>query len=149
MAMLLFGQVGTGKSSLAKSFACRQVTAGRKLSVASDKKGEWTPVVHALGGEVIQVGPGLSTRLNPLDPGTRPSVNPLRETLREDEWEMIVRTRRMATLESLLKSIINRAFRPSEHSVVAKPLHDGVRARAQDEQAAVIPDVLNQLWDHN
>jgi len=147
MAMLLFGQVGTGKSSLAKSFACRQVKAGRKLSVASDKKGEWTPVVHALGGEVIQVGPGLSTRLNPLDPGTRPSVNPRGEPMREDEWEMIVRTRRMATLETLVKILINRDLSPAEHSVVAKGLHDGVRARAQYEQAVVIPDVINQLWD--
>src|SRR5699024_5065265 len=36
MSMMLFGTVGTGKSSLAKSYVLRSVKAGRKASVASD-----------------------------------------------------------------------------------------------------------------
>src|SRR5699024_11227575 len=67
MSAVMFGQVGTGKSSCAKAFATRSVLAGRKLSVAADKKGEWTPVVQGLGGAVIRVGPGMPDRINPLD----------------------------------------------------------------------------------
>ena len=78
MSMLVFGTVGTGKSSLVKSFTIRLVQAGRKLSVASDLKGEWTGIIKALGGQVIQVGPGLGTKLNPLDPGVRPVREPAR-----------------------------------------------------------------------
>src|SRR5699024_11270803 len=101
MSMMLFGTVGTGKSSLAKSYVLRSVQAGRKASVASDSKGEWTVVAHAVGGSVIQVGPGMDTRMNPLDEGTRPSTDPSGKVLADQSWSAMVRTRRMAILGTL------------------------------------------------
>ena len=50
----LFGHVGSGKSSLAKSFAARCVAFGHHVYVAGDPKGEWTRVCRALGGQVIE-----------------------------------------------------------------------------------------------
>lgn len=145
MSMLLFGQVGTGKSSLAKSFAVRQVKAGRKLSVASDKKGEWTKVVHALGGSVIQVGPGMGNRLNPLDPGARPSITPQGTAMTDDEWAMMVRTRRMSILVTLVKILVNREMTPAEHFVLSGALDEGVGRTQQTGRVVVIPDVIDDL----
>lgn len=145
MSMLLFGQVGTGKSSLAKSFAVRQVKAGRKLSVASDKKGEWTKVVYALGGAVIQVGPGLGNRLNPLDPGVRPSVTPQGTVMTDDEWAMMVRTRRMSILVTLVHILINRDMTPAEYFVLSGALDDSVVRADTAGRVVVIPDVIDGL----
>ncbi|MEV6950097.1 ATP-binding protein, partial [Streptomyces sp. NPDC051172] len=126
MSMMLFGQVGTGKSSLAKSLAVRQVLAGRKLSVASDKKGEWTRVVKGLGGSVIQVGPGLDTRLNPLDPGTRPSTDVQGEPMTDRAWASMVRTRRMSILVALVKILTDRDMTSPEHHVLSAGLDAAV-----------------------
>lgn len=145
MSMILFGQIGTGKSSLAKSFAVRLVQAGRKLSVASDKKGEWTRVVHALGGSVIQVGPSMGTRLNPLDPGTRPSLNAQGEPLTDEVWALMVRTRRMAILITLVRILTNRELSPAEHHVLSLALDTGVQAAQAKSTVVVIPDVIDAL----
>src|SRR5699024_9420393 len=75
MSAVVFWLAVTGKSSCAYAFDTRSVLAGRKLSVAADKKGEWTPVVQGLGGAVIRVGPGMPDRINPLDVGTRLQLN--------------------------------------------------------------------------
>ncbi|MGW9550880.1 conjugal transfer protein TraC [Citricoccus zhacaiensis] len=145
MSMILFGQIGTGKSSLAKSFAVRLVQAGRKLSVASDKKGEWTRVVRALGGSVIQVGPGMGTRLNPLDPGTRPSLNAQGDPLTDEGWALMVRTRRMAILVTLVRILTNRDLSPAEHHVLSLALDTGVQAAQAKSTVVVIPDVIDAL----
>ena len=68
---LIAGVVGTGKSALAKSLACRSIALGRRVYVPSDAKGEWSAVARAVGGTAIELGHGLNTRLNPLDPGPR------------------------------------------------------------------------------
>ena len=145
MSMMLFGQVGTGKSSLAKSFAIRSVLAGRKLSVASDKKGEWTKVVRALGGPVIQIGPGMGARLNPLDAGTRPSTDTDGKALSDAGWGMMVRTRRMSILVTLARILTNRDLEPAEHHVISTALDAGVRAGQQAGRVVIIPDVLAAL----
>lgn len=72
--VLLAGVIGQGKSSLAKSIAMRSIRAGRTVYVPGDPKGEWAPVAQAVGGTVLRLGPGQTTRLNPLDvtAGTEP-----------------------------------------------------------------------------
>lgn len=145
MSMMLFGQVGTGKSSLAKSFVVRQVQAGRKASVASDSKGEWTVVAHAVGGSVIQVGPGLDTRLNPLDPGTRPSTDPAGMPLDDQAWASMVRTRRMSILGTLGKILANRDLSPTERHVLSMALDAAVAQAGKEKRSVVIPDVIVEL----
>ena len=71
--ILLAGQIGRGKSMLAKSLACRQIAFGRRVYVCGDVKGEWSVVADAVGGAVIRLAVGSSSRLNPLDEGPRPS----------------------------------------------------------------------------
>ena len=69
--MLLAGVIGRGKSCLAKSLATRSIAFGRKVYVPGDPKGEWSAVSRAVGGQAIELGGGLPTRLNPLDEGPR------------------------------------------------------------------------------
>lgn len=65
--VLLAGVIGQGKSALAKSLALRSITAGRSVYVPGDPKGEWAVVAEAVGGTVLRLGGGSTTRLNPLD----------------------------------------------------------------------------------
>ena len=44
--LFLAGQIGRGKSMLAKSLAARCVAFGRRVYVPGDPKGEWTPVAR-------------------------------------------------------------------------------------------------------
>ena len=72
--VLLAGVIGSGKSSTAKALITRSLALGHKAYVPCDPKGEWTAVAEAMGGATIKLGPGLATRLNPLDAGRKPAT---------------------------------------------------------------------------
>ncbi|MDQ1401068.1 MAG: hypothetical protein QOG97_3316 [Acidimicrobiaceae bacterium] len=65
--MVVFGQIGRGKSSFVKSLVWRQQVFGRQAWVV-DPKGEYGPLAEAAGGTSLRVAPGGSVRLNPLQP---------------------------------------------------------------------------------
>lgn len=146
MSMLVFGTVGTGKSSLVKSFAIRVVLAGRKLAVASDLKGEWTGIIKALRGQVIQIGPGLGTKLNPLDPGVRPSRNRLGKPMTDDAWAMVVRTRRLQTMTTLAMILMDSShLSPAEHASLEIAVDEAVAAASCEERTPTVVDVIDGL----
>ncbi|MDT7671978.1 MAG: hypothetical protein QOC74_4761, partial [Pseudonocardiales bacterium] len=62
------GQPGIGKSAIIKRMLTGLVAFGGIAVVPGDVKGEYTPLVEALGGAVWRVGRGLHA-LNPLDAG--------------------------------------------------------------------------------
>jgi hypothetical protein len=64
--LVLLGQLGTGKSSLAKTYLARQSLAGRQVYVL-DPKGEYGPLAARLGLSEVALRPGGDARLNPLD----------------------------------------------------------------------------------
>jgi hypothetical protein len=72
---LVSGAGAHGKSAIVKSYVHRSAvlrTAGRDRFVAViDPKGEWVPLAHALGWTALQLRPGGTVRVNPLDPGPR------------------------------------------------------------------------------
>ena len=47
------------------------IAFGRKVYVAGDPKGEWSVVSRAVGGQTIELGGAVITRLSPLDEGPR------------------------------------------------------------------------------
>lgn len=146
MSCLLFGTVGSGKSSLAKSWVIRLALAGRKLSVPSDLKGEWVPVVEALGGSVIQVAPGLSTRLNPLDEGSRPRFNSHGDQMHDKEWASIVQQRRAMMLVTIVKIIRGNKELDDHEAGALRHALQGAEARANKEQRQpIVPDVRAEL----
>ena len=66
--MFLLGQPGVGKSALAKRLTLGLAGFGVRPIILGDTKADHTPIITALGGQVIRVGRGLD-RINPLDPG--------------------------------------------------------------------------------
>jgi type IV secretory pathway VirB4 component len=110
--VVLAGVIGQGKSALAKSLAVRSLPLGRRIYVPGDPKGEWAPVARRVGGTVIDLGGALATRLNPLDPGTRPSG------VTAAAWATVVAARRRQLLASLLATVLGRSLHPAEHTVL-------------------------------
>jgi hypothetical protein len=66
--MIVFGQIGRGKSAFVKTYLWRQAVFGRRAWVV-DPKGEYGSLAAAWGVAPIALRPGGSVRLNPLDPG--------------------------------------------------------------------------------
>ncbi|MFT4233835.1 MAG: ATP-binding protein [Microbacterium sp.] len=135
--MLIAGIVGKGKSSLAKSLVTRGLAFGRRAYVPADPKGEWSAVARAVGGQVIEVGPGSATRINPLDPGPRPS------DVSDAEWPHMVRSRRLELLKSLAETIAPHPLTPVERSAVAAALD----AATQRHEMPLLAHVVAYLFD--
>lgn len=137
-SIVVIGTVGTGKSMCGKSLVARSVTLGRKAAVASDPKGEWTGVAHALGGKVISVGPGRPARVNPLDEGPRPV------SLTDEQWQAVVRQRRrhlLVALVSLMRQ--GQPMSPVEHTALDMALTDAVAANSTPTLPMVLEYLLN------
>jgi hypothetical protein len=66
--VLILGDVGSGKSALAKTLIWRGLEFGRGAHII-DPKGEYGPLAAAAGVEPVRLTPGGGVVLNPLDPG--------------------------------------------------------------------------------
>lgn len=145
MSMIALGGVGKGKSTLVKSLVCRLVQAGRRALVMTDKKGEWVPVAHYLSGDVISVGHGSGTRINPLDAGNRPRTNAEGQPLSDQEWADIVRERRLALMTAICVVTEGRDLTSAESNALSYAL-DRAAARAEFEhRVVIIPDLLTEI----
>ncbi|WP_328442853.1 ATP-binding protein [Amycolatopsis sp. NBC_00438] len=67
--MVLFGEPGRGKSSTVVAFLLRMMLTGVRTLISGDVKGEYTPLLTALGVTPIMLGRGSAARLNALDLG--------------------------------------------------------------------------------
>jgi hypothetical protein len=65
--MIVFGQIGRGKSALLKTYLWRQAVFGRRAWVV-DPKGEYSVLADLWGVRPVSLRPGGAIRLNPLDP---------------------------------------------------------------------------------
>jgi hypothetical protein len=123
--MLVIGRPGHGKSALIKSWMYRSAVFGRTCELI-DPKGEYTPLVRALGGEVLRFSPGGATRLNPL---TNLGSREMREGL----------------LEAIARAMLDRPLTQPEALGLSAAL------AAADDHAdgadVCIPDVTAQLRD--
>jgi len=120
--VVLAGVVGAGKSALAKSLAFRSIAAGRRVYVPGDPKGEWSTLAHAVGGVVIDLGPGCPTRLNPLDSST-PGPDGHGDRLRR--------------LSVIAATTLHRDLRPHEHSALDAAVETAERAPTPTVAAVV------------
>lgn len=134
--VLLAGVIGSGKSSTAKALITRSIALGHKAYVPCDPKGEWTAVAEAMGGVTIKLGPGLPTRLNPLDAGRKPS------TVDADEWQRIVWSRRRALLGTLAESTLGRPLAAVEHTALDLALE----TVSSQVASPTVPDVVVALF---
>lgn len=67
--MIIFGEPGTGKSSTVAAFLLRMMLFGVRTLISGDVKGEYSPLVRALGYQPIELGRDRNSRINALDLG--------------------------------------------------------------------------------
>jgi type IV secretory pathway VirB4 component len=120
------GQPGTGKSAFVKRQVRGRVGAGSRVVVLGDPKGEYTPLVERLGGQVIRIGPGLD-RINPLDAHALPGADAHQ-----------TRSRRVTLLAALCGLV--RGGRPmgSGEQVVLAAAVDELAGRPQPDVPALL-----------
>lgn len=139
--ILLAGVLGRGKSALAKTLASRLVAFGVRVYVPADPKGEWGVVARHLGSEPLELGRGLSARINPLDPGSRP------QGLDDPAWTSEVRARRISLLQALSETGLGRQLTPVERNALFLALDEVTRRDASPgrRRTPVLPDVVAAL----
>ncbi|HWN34435.1 MAG TPA: hypothetical protein VNP03_16915 [Pseudonocardia sp.] len=136
------GQPGIGKSAIIKRMITGLVAFGGIAVVPGDVKGEYSPLVEALGGAVFRVGRGLHA-LNPLDAGPlRAELAAATGTARERLAET-VRVRRLTLLEALVSIVRRGDVDVTERRLLGAALDAAVLATAPAEP--IVPDVLRAL----
>jgi hypothetical protein len=120
---LVIGRPDFGKSSLSKTWLLRSRVFGRRGEIV-DLKGEYESLVRALGGTILRLTPGGTTRLNPL---TRIGRRELREGL----------------LEAIARAMLARPLTQAEAIGLSAALEEADRRR--DSAEVCIPDVIDEL----
>ncbi|HMK63207.1 MAG TPA: hypothetical protein VK386_06275 [Acidimicrobiales bacterium] len=127
--MVVFGQIGRGKSAFVKSYLWRQCVFGRRAWVI-DPKGEYGSLALACGTEALALRPGGNVRLNPL------------EAVGADYAGADELTRRRAELlASLAGASLGRALSPGERTAVELAVTD-VSSRVADPTLPQVVDAL-------
>jgi hypothetical protein len=132
--MIVFGQIGRGKSSFVKSYLWRQSVFGRRAWVV-DPKGEYGAMAHAWGVRPIALVPGGTVRLNPLDPGPDIATGTGAEG------------RQVELLASLAGACLRRHLRPRERVAVDLALAAVCRRRGVPTLPAVVDAMLQPTDD--
>ncbi|WP_188197512.1 hypothetical protein [Nonomuraea sp. SYSU D8015] len=101
---IVFGEIGSRKSTLVKTMIARGHEFGRDAFV-TDVKSEYSDLAAHLGVDPIYLGPGLPARLNPFDPG------------HERDAADDVAERQLAMLTALSTAVLDRPLSQAELSL--------------------------------
>ncbi len=141
--MVVFGQIGRGKSAFVKTFLWRQAVFGRRAWVV-DPKGEYGDLADAWGVRPVSLRPGGSVRLNPLDPGPDEGTD-RREgrTVNGNTGNGTDATarRRIELLVSLASACLGRTLMPRERAALGAALAEV----ATGEHVPTVPMVVEAL----
>jgi hypothetical protein len=149
--MVVFGQIGRGKSSFVKSYLWRQAVFGRRAWVV-DPKGEYEPLARAWGVVPVALHPGGSVRLNPLDTGAA-STGVYRDDRGAEDGADVsaaegVGRRRVELTASLAVACLGRELVPRERAAIDAALTEATRrSLAANHPAPTLPDVVESLLD--
>jgi hypothetical protein len=135
--MVVFGQIGRGKSSFVKTFLWRQAVFGRRAWVV-DPKGEYGDLADAWGVRPVALRPGGAIRLNPLDRG--PEAEAAAGGSAAEGADATAR-RRTELLASLASACLGRSLAPRERAALGAALADTVALHANP----TVPQVVEAL----
>jgi hypothetical protein len=140
--MVVFGQIGRGKSSFVKSYLWRQAVFGRRAWVV-DPKGEYATLARAWGVVPVALRPGGAVRLNPLDTGAASA-----DGHGTPEALDRVGRRRIELTASLAVACLGRDLMPRERAAIDAALTEASRrSAAANHPAPTLPDVVESLLD--
>jgi hypothetical protein len=133
--MVVFGQIGRGKSAFVKTFLWRQAVFGRRAWVV-DPKGEYGDLADAWGVRPVALRPGGAIRLNPLDPGPEHAGGLM-------DGEGSTARRQTELLVSLAGACLRRDLMPRERAAL------GAALQVATERAIVpiVPTVVEALLE--
>jgi hypothetical protein len=131
--MIVFGQIGRGKSSLLKTFLWRQAVFGRRAWVV-DPKGEYAGLAGLWGARPVALRPGGEVRLNPLDPVAAHRVDGMVDDPDRRQCEL---------LASLASACLGRPLLPRERAAVDLALASARSTRP----VPTLPQVVDALLD--
>lgn len=141
--VLVLGDVGSGKSALAKTLVWRGLEFGRGAHII-DPKGEYAALSAAVGVEPIALRPGGGVILNPLDPGAAGQHLPPGDLFH----------RNVATVRALVEATLGRTCRQLEMVLLTATLARGCGLDIGDHtrpsitshgQAATLPMLAEAL----
>ena len=154
--MIVFGQIGRGKSAFVKTYLWRQAVFGRRAWVV-DPKGEYRALAAAWGARPVCLRPGGTVRLNPLDPGPAGEERALDDgsggggdggssasSCGEARASGVLVNRRQAeVLASLAAACLGRTLLPRERAAADLALIEASRSR----RVPTLPDVVDALLE--
>jgi hypothetical protein len=135
--MVVFGQIGRGKSAFVKTFLWRQAVFGRRAWVV-DPKGEYADLATAWGVRPVALRPGGAIRLNPLDAGPEQAGGLM-------DGEGSTARRQMELLVSLAGACLRRELLPRERAALGAALLVATERTA----VPIVPTVVEALLDPN
>lgn len=143
-SMVLFGLQGRGKSSFFLRMCLGMVDSGFLLVFPGDLKGEYTGLVRAIGGEVIEVGPGKDC-INPMDAGPlEHMIGQIRDEVLRNKMYAEMRSRRHTTCIALMELVLERRLDGSNGE--RKAFTEAIdQATAEHGSNAVLEHVLERL----
>ncbi len=137
--MVVFGQIGRGKSAFVKTFLWRQAVFGRRAWVV-DPKGEYGDLADAWGVRPVALRPGGSIRLNPLDPGPDAGGD-------AEAGPDATGRRRMELLASLASACLGRDLAPRERAALGAALSETTRTIDVPTVPMVVESLLTPSAD--
>jgi len=143
--MIVFGQIGRGKSSFVKTYLWRQAVFGRRAWVV-DPKGEYGSLAAAWGTKPIALRPGGTVRLNPLDPGPGTEMAQC-ATVAGTASPEGADGRQVELLASLASACLGRMLLPRERVAVDLALVSVARSTGVPTLPAVVDAMLDPTDD--
>jgi hypothetical protein len=137
--MVVFGQIGRGKSAFVKTFLWRQAVFGRRAWVV-DPKGEYGDLAAAWGVRPVALRPGGAIRLNPLDPGPEHEGGIV-------DGEGSTARRQMELLTSLASACLGRSLLPRERAALGAALATAAERAGVPTVPRVVEAMLSPTAD--
>ncbi|MCC2592542.1 ATP-binding protein [Tessaracoccus sp. OS52] len=146
--IFIFGKPGRGKSAWVKAFLNRMFAFGYRALILGDPKDEYEALCHHFDVEPFRIGPGMSARLNPLDPGPLAAGWDRMDRLERESRSRIIFGRWLVLLRGLIGSQTigdqHVPVGPSEEQVLKAVLESLTRHASDSRQLR--PITLPQIW---
>jgi hypothetical protein len=134
--VIVFGQIGRGKSALVKTYLWRQAAFGRRAWVI-DPKGEYGALARQWGVRPVSLRPGGPVRLNPLETTRSPGA-----ALGESVSERTAAQQRSELMGSLAVACLGRNLYPRERVALDLALFSVERVVSTVTLPAVVEALL-------